>query len=122
MIAMWNVVFADEFESEYATLDDDVQDELLVHANVIRAFGPLAKEWRVAFAFDRRRQAVLLVAADKSGLGPSKAQKKFYDELIAKADARFGPIWPELNRDGAKRWPGPLKRSWQRCPSGDGPR
>lgn len=111
---MWRVLFADAFLPEFAELSEAVQDELLAQAKVIEAFGPLAKrprvdtlagsrhanmkelrfsadggEWRVAFAFDPRRRAILLVAGDKSGLGPTKAQKKFYEELIAKADARF---------------------------------
>jgi hypothetical protein len=42
-------------------------------------------EWRVAFAFDRRRKAILLVAGDKSG----GSEKRFYRELIRKADERF---------------------------------
>jgi hypothetical protein len=42
-------------------------------------------EWRAAFAFDPRRQAVLLVAGYKSG----RSQKRFYKQLIAKADRRF---------------------------------
>ncbi len=41
--------------------------------------------WRVAFAFDPRRHAVLLVAGDKSG----GSEKRFYTRLIAKADRRF---------------------------------
>jgi hypothetical protein len=41
--------------------------------------------WRVAFAFDARRKAILLVAGDKSGVG----EKRFYRELIRKADDRF---------------------------------
>lgn len=41
--------------------------------------------WRVAFAFDPRRNAILLVAGDKSGVG----QRRFYKQLIKKADARF---------------------------------
>lgn len=40
--------------------------------------------WRVAFAFDPKRRAVLLVAGDKSGGG----EKRFYRMLIAKADER----------------------------------
>jgi hypothetical protein len=111
---MWEVVFADEFEVEFAALDPPVQDELLAQAKVVEAFGPLAKrprvdalkgsryanmkeprfsaaggEWRVAFAFDPVRRAILLVAGDKSGLGPSKGQRKFYDGLVATADVRF---------------------------------
>jgi hypothetical protein len=39
----------------------------------------------VAFAFDPRRKAILLVAGDKSG----GSQKRFYRELIRKADERF---------------------------------
>ena len=41
--------------------------------------------WRVAFAFDPERHAILLVAGDKSGVG----QSKFYKTLIKKADKRF---------------------------------
>lgn len=38
-----------------------------------------------AFAFDPERKAILLVAGDKSGA----SQKRFYKQLIAKADLRF---------------------------------
>ena len=42
-------------------------------------------EWRVAFAFDTKRKAILLVAGDKSG----GSEKRFYRELIRRADDRF---------------------------------
>ena len=48
-------------------------------------------ESRVAFAFDPKRKAILLVAGDKSGV----SEKKFYRHLIAKADERFNA---HLNR------------------------
>lgn len=41
--------------------------------------------WRVAFAFDPKRCAIILVAGDKSG----GSQRKFYQHLIQKADQRF---------------------------------
>jgi len=41
--------------------------------------------WRVAFASDPKRRAILLVAGDKSGGN----QKRFYRDLIHKADQRF---------------------------------
>jgi len=41
--------------------------------------------WRVAFAFDPERKAILLVAGDKTGEG----EKRFYKTLIKKADERF---------------------------------
>jgi hypothetical protein len=44
-----------------------------------------AGPWRVAFAFDPARNAILLVAGDKSG----KNQARFYKQLIVKADKRY---------------------------------
>ena len=41
--------------------------------------------WRVAFAFDMARQAVVLVAGDKS----CQSEGRFYRTLIARADERF---------------------------------
>ena len=42
-------------------------------------------EWRVAFAFATKRKAIPVVAGDKSG----RSEKRFYRELIRKADNRF---------------------------------
>lgn len=56
------------------------------HANMKELrFSAADGEWRVAFAFDTARKAILLVAGDKSGVG----EKRFYRELIRKADDRF---------------------------------
>lgn len=56
------------------------------HANMRELrFSTTAGEWRVAFAFDPKRSAILLVAGDKSGVG----EKRFYRGLVRKADARF---------------------------------
>jgi hypothetical protein len=101
---------ADEFEPEFDNLADAVQDELLAQSRVVEQFGPLASRprvdtlngsgyanmkelrfdsadgvWRMAFAFDPRRIAILLAAGDKSGIG----ERQFYKGLIRKADARF---------------------------------
>jgi hypothetical protein len=51
--------------------------------------------WRVAFAFDPRRQAILLVAGDKSGV----SKKRFYRNLIAKADERFDGHLDHLRKE-----------------------
>ncbi len=48
-------------------------------------FSAAGGEWRVAFAFDPARRAMLLVAGDKSGIG----KRRFYRELVRKADERF---------------------------------
>jgi hypothetical protein len=42
-------------------------------------------EWTVLIGDDPKRRAILLVAGDKSG----GSQKRFYRELIRKADQRF---------------------------------
>ena len=106
----WTVLYHDAFLPELEALPDDVQDALLARAELLSMSGPTLgrphadtlagskhanmKElrfsadegvWRVAFAFDPRRRAIILVAGDKSGV----AQQRFYKALIAKADARF---------------------------------
>ena len=106
----WQVVFHQAFEAEYADLALEVQDALVAAAGLLQLQGPLLgrphadtlegsayanmKElrfaaadgvWRVAFAFDPARKAIILVAGDKAGV----AQKRFYKSLIAKADSRF---------------------------------
>jgi hypothetical protein len=106
----WPVVNHDEFDPEFDALCGAVQDELLAMTGLLEAFGPALgrphadtlngskhrnmKElrfpadggvWRVAFAFDPRRIAVLFAAGDKSGV----SEKRFYKRLIATADARF---------------------------------
>jgi hypothetical protein len=90
----WIVEFAEDFEPEFDAFPEAVQDELLAQAKVIEQFGPEAKRprvdtlkgskhanmqelrfdaadgvWRIAFAFDSRRRAVLLIGGDKSGGG-----------------------------------------------------
>jgi hypothetical protein len=106
----WKVEFHEAFEPEFDELEVQVQDDLLAKVLMLEQFGPQLgrphvdtlqgsrhgnmKElrftaadgvWRVAFAFDPDRCAVLLVAGDKSG----GSQKRFYKQLIEKADQRF---------------------------------
>jgi len=106
----WAVLYHDAFLPEFEALPETVQDALLAmaelptlsrptlgrphadtlagskHANMKELrFAADDGVWRVAFAFDPKRQAIVLVAGDKAGI----AQKRFYKALIAKADARF---------------------------------
>lgn len=106
----WTVTFADEFEPEFDELSPAVQDAILARLVLLEREGPSLgrphadtlvgsrhanmKElrcnaddgvWRVAFAFDPDRQAILLVGGDKSGV----SEKRFYKQLIARADERF---------------------------------
>jgi hypothetical protein len=120
----WAVLFHDEFDHEFDALPEQVQDELLATAKLIEHFGPHLgrprvdtlkgsryanmKElrfdsdggvWRVAFAFDPKRQAILLVCGDKSGV----SEKRFYNQLITKAEERFGRHLARLTRRGRGR-------------------
>ena len=106
----WDVRFDPAFDPEFDGLAAEVQDELLAHARLLEEFGPNLgrprvdtlkgsrhtnmKElrfdaangvWRVAFAFDPKRRAILLVAGDKAGI----KERRFYKTLIRKADERF---------------------------------
>jgi hypothetical protein len=119
----WEVLLAGEFEPEFHSLHTDVQDEILALAVLLRQFGPglgrpradtlkdsrhanmkelrfAAQDgvWRVAFAFDPRRRAILIVAGDKSG----GSEKRFYRELIRKADDRFDAHLERLKRGTRK--------------------
>ena len=110
MDARWTVLLHEAFAAEVKVMEVPVRREILAHAELLRAFGPQLgrprvdtlkgsrhanmKElrfnaaggvWRVAFAFDPKRRAVLLVAGDKSG----SAERRFYKALIARADARY---------------------------------
>lgn len=51
--------------------------------------------WRVAFAFDPNRKAILLVAGNKAGTN----QKRFYKQLIKTADERFSNHLEELSKE-----------------------
>jgi hypothetical protein len=100
MAVKWAVEMADEFKPEFDALDQDVRREVLALARVLQEFGPQlgrprVGEWRLAFAFDPRRKAILLVAGDKSG----GSEKRFYRELIRKADERFNVHLARIGRE-----------------------
>lgn len=106
----WTVLLDDDFVLELAQLSAAVRTEIIALTVLLREEGPQLgrphadtlkgsrhanmKElrvrmpnaaWRVAFAFDPERQAIVLVAGDKSGMN----EKRFYRTLITKADERF---------------------------------
>ena len=56
-------------------------------------------EWRVVFAFDPRRSAIVPVAGDKSG----GSEKRFYKQLIKKADRRFTDHCERLKKEEKER-------------------
>jgi hypothetical protein len=106
----WDVEFYSLFAEEFLEFSQAVQDALLAEVLMLEKFGPQLNRphvdtlngskhtnmkelrfkaddgvWRAAFAFDPQRQAIILVAGDKSGV----SEKRFYKQLIKKADERF---------------------------------
>jgi hypothetical protein len=65
------------------------------HANMKELrFSWEGEVWRVAFAFDPKRQAILLAGGDKGGVD----QRRFYKHMIKAADARFDEHLAALKR------------------------
>jgi hypothetical protein len=118
---MWDVSTTEEFDNWFCELDDDAKVEVIAKVELLKVFGPALRrphadtlngsayanmkelrastagqEIRIAFAFDPARKAVLLVGGNKSGVG----QKRFYKQLIARADAQYAT---HLARSKARR-------------------
>lgn len=106
----WEIGFHDDFAPEFRGFSKVIQDALFALLIKLRQFGPQLgrpdvdtlngsqfpnmkelrfsvadEEWRVAFAFDPKRKAVMLTGGSKSGI----PQKRFYKSLIRVADERF---------------------------------
>jgi hypothetical protein len=106
----WRVILHPAFVAEFRALPEATQDELLANARLLERLGPAlgrphadslkgsrypnmkelrfsigGEVWRVAFAFDPGRRAILLVAGDKAGTN----QARFYRRLISIADRRY---------------------------------
>jgi hypothetical protein len=106
----WTVEFHEVFITEIAQWPPEAVVALEIRAGLLEKFGPWLKRphadtlngskhsnmkelrfdaangvWRVAFAFDTARRAILLVGGDTSGT----KERRFYKSLIARADTRF---------------------------------
>jgi hypothetical protein len=121
---LWTVATTNDFDDWFAELMEDCRIEIIAKVELLKRFGPHLgrphadtlkgskhanmKELRadtkdhilrVAFAFDPKREAILLVGGDKSGVG----QKRFYKRLIAKADDLFDAHLATLVKQHKKR-------------------
>src|SRR5262245_45594095 len=104
----WDIRLDGDFEAWFDSLERDVRNEIVAHINLLREYGPQLgrphvdtledsaftnmKElrvqfrgdpWRILFAFDPRRAAILLVGGNKRG------DKRWYKKQIPIADERF---------------------------------
>jgi hypothetical protein len=106
----WAIRLHDDFGREFDELPPQVCDEVRAIMLLLREYGPRLRRphadtlkgsrhanmkelrfqaadgvWRVTYAFDPNREAILLAAGDKSGC----SEQNFYRKLIAKSDVRY---------------------------------
>jgi hypothetical protein len=104
------ILFHDDFVIEFEQFPKNLRKRMLAKLKVLEQFGAELgrphvdtlkgsqytnmKElrfevdngvWRIAFIFDPQRNAILLVGGNKSGV----REKRFYKQLIEKADSRY---------------------------------
>ena len=116
---MWEVEVTDEFSDWFDSLEDKLQNTIARGIQTLRRMGPMlgrplvdtlkgsrhsnmkelrakyrGEPYRVLFAFDPRRTALLLIGGCKTG------DKRFYQRLIPIADELFDAYLAELRKEG----------------------
>jgi hypothetical protein len=124
MTRHWVVEFHNEFLPEFRAFSAPVKRELAARLERLQELGPLLRRpyvdtlkgarhanmkelrfdadggvWRVAFAFDPERSAILLVGANKAGV----SKDRFYSDLIDVADRRFAQHLTKVRARQQKR-------------------
>ena len=113
---MWKVITLDQFDQWFLSLDEAAQESILVGLYKLQEFGPMlgrpdvdtltgtkkfknlkelrvqhkGKPYRIFFAFDPLRQAVMLCGGNKTG------DKRFYDVMIPLAEKEFASYLTKL--------------------------
>jgi hypothetical protein len=115
----WDVEFTDEFEEWWESLNEDEQEAVAASVGLLEAMGPRlsypyssgihgsrhghmrelrvqyrGRPYRVFYAFDPRRTAILLIGGDKTG------DDRFYDRLVATADDLYDQHLEQLRKEG----------------------
>jgi hypothetical protein len=114
----WTIEFDEDFSTWFEALEEGVQDEITANLKVLAELGPALRRprvgkiesskhstmkelvvqykgnpWRILFAFDPQRHAILLVGGDKTG------DNRWYKENIPIADKRFDKHLAELKKE-----------------------
>ncbi|TGM57149.1 type II toxin-antitoxin system RelE/ParE family toxin [Leptospira vanthielii] len=112
---MWQILQTEEFEDWLTTLNESTKEDIFANVTVLGVHGPSLgrprvdtiknsshknmKElrvqssenpYRIFFAFDPERKAILLIGGNKKG------DKRFYDKFIPIADRLFDQYLEDL--------------------------
>ncbi len=115
----WSVEYTDEFGEWYTTLIEAVQDDIVRVVGLLEVKGPQlpfpyssgiegskhehmrelriqsgGEPYRVFYAFDPRRTAILLVGGNKTG------DDRFYEIMIPVADRLYDNYLIEIGKEG----------------------
>ena len=115
----WEVEFTDAFGAWWDALSATAQEDVRAEVQVLRRFGPSlgrphvdsvassrhanmkelriqhhGRPYRVLFAFDPRRAAILLIGGDKTGQG------RWYKQFVPIADRLYDEHLETLHKEG----------------------
>ena len=115
----WDIEYTDEFESWWESLSEAEQDDIVATVNLLGEKGPslpfpfssgisgskhshmrelriqhAGDPYRVLYAFDPRRCAILLIGGNKVG------NNRWYDEFVPQADKIYDKHMEELEKEG----------------------
>lgn len=118
----WDVEYVDEFEVWWSALTDDEQDKVAAAVSLLAQDGPdlafpyssgihhsrhahmrelrvqvQGRPFRVLYAFDPRRAAILLLGGDKTG------DNRWYEKNVPLADDRYDAHLIELEKEKKQR-------------------
>lgn len=116
----WEVEVTDEFEAWWDKLSQEEQEDIDAVVGVLEEKGPslrrpyvgpieisrypnmkelivqhAGRPYRVLFAFDPRRMAILLIGGDKTG------NDRWYEEFVPVADRLYDGHLAQLKKEGA---------------------
>lgn len=116
----WDVEYTDEFGAWWTNLDEAERESITATVGLLEVDGPnlrfphssgingskhehmrelriqhAGRPYRVLYAFDPRRSAILLIGGDKTG------QDRWYEEYVPLADRLYDEHLDELRKEGA---------------------
>ena len=114
----WNVEYTDEFEDWWDSLTEAEQEDVAAYVTLLEKKGPTlpfpystdirgskhahmrelrvqhaGRPYRVLYAFDPHRTAILLIGGDKTG------NNRWYDENVPRADALYDEHLAALEKE-----------------------